>query len=100
MSFWERSKELLSKGAMTSKEVFEKAAEKTKELGEKGVTKFEISQLEKQAENRFAMLGRLVYQVLMKEEQHTISKGTVDIKNLLSEIEKVEKLIDEKELDL
>jgi hypothetical protein len=100
MSFWERSKELLNKGALSSKEVFEKAREKTKELGEKGVAKFEISQLERQAENRFALLGRLVYQVLIKEGQHTISKGTTEIKKLLEEIEKVEKEIDAKEKEL
>lgn len=100
MGFWERSKELLNKGAMTSKEVFEKAKEKTKELGEKGVTMFEISQLEKQAETRFALMGRLVYQVLIKEGQHTISKGTTEIKDLLSEIEKFEKEIDAKEQEL
>jgi len=100
MSFWERSKELLSKGALTSKEVFEKAKDKTKELGEKGVTRFEIAQLERQAENRFAMLGRLVYQVLIKEGQHTISKGTSEIKGLLTEVEKMEKEIDAKEREL
>ena len=77
--------------------VLEKAGEKTKELGEKGVAKFEISQLERQAEKRFAQIGRHVYEVLVKEGQQTISAGTTEIKKLLNEVDEIEKMIDEKE---
>ena len=37
MGFWNRSKELLNKGIMSTREILEKAGEKGKELGEKGV---------------------------------------------------------------
>jgi hypothetical protein len=97
MGFWERSKDLLSQGVMSTKEIFEKATEKSRELGEKGVAKFEIAQLEKQAEKRFAQIGRHVYEVLVKEGQQTISDGTTEIKNLLQEVDEIEKTIDEKE---
>jgi hypothetical protein len=97
MGFFERSKKLISEGMMSTKEVLEKAKDKTKELGEKGVAKFEIMQLEKQAEKRFAEIGRHVYEVLVKEGQQTISKGTTEIKRLLQEIEELEGTIDEKE---
>jgi len=97
MGFWERSKGLLNQGVLSTKEIFEKATEKSKELGEKGVAKFEISQLEKQAEKRFAQIGRHVYEVLVKEGQQTISDGTTEIKNLLQEVDEIEKTIDEKE---
>jgi heme oxygenase len=97
MGFWERSKDLLSQGVLSTKEIFEKATEKSKELGEKGVAKFEIAQLEKQAEKRFAQIGRHVYEVLVKEGQQTISDGTTEIKNLLQEVDEIEKTIDEKE---
>jgi hypothetical protein len=100
MSFWDRSKNLLNQGVMSSREIFEKAREKTKELGEKGVTKFEIAQLEKQAEKRFAQIGRKVYEILVKESQQTVSRGTVEIKKLLQEVGDIEKTIDEKEKDL
>ena len=100
MGFWERSKDLLNKGVMSSKDILEKTAEKTKELGEKGVAKFEIAQLEKQAENRFAKVGRHIYQILIKEGQQTVSKGTAEIKVLLKEIENLEKLIDKKDKEL
>ena len=97
MGFWERSKDLLSQGVLSTKEIFEKATEKSKELGEKGVAKFEITQLEKQAEKRFAQIGRHVYEVLVKEGQQTISDGTTEIKKLLQEVDEIEKTIDEKE---
>jgi heme oxygenase len=100
MGFWERSKDLLSQGVLSTKEIFEKATEKSKELGEKGVAKFEIAQLEKQAEKRFAQIGRHVYEVLIKEGQQTISDGTTEIKNLLQEVDEIEKTIDEKEKKL
>lgn len=97
MGFFERSKKLVREGMMSTKEVLDKAKEKTKELGEKGVVKFEIMQLEKQAEKRFAEIGRHVYEVLVKEGQQTISKGTTEIKHTLQEIEELERAIDERE---
>jgi hypothetical protein len=100
MGFFERSKKLINEGMMSTKDVLDKAKEKTKELGEKGVAKFEIMQLEKQAEKRFAEIGRHVYEVLIKEGQQTISKGTAEIKRLLQEIEELENTIDEKETEL
>ena len=54
-------------------------------------------QLEKQVENRFAQIGRLVYQVLVKEGQQTISRSTDEIKILLEEVEQIEAKIDEEE---
>lgn len=100
MAFWDKMKKVVKEGLMTSKEVLEKAKDKTKELGEKGATKFELMQLEKQAEKRFCQIGTHVYEVLVKEGQQTISKGTPEIKKLLQEIEEIEKNIDKKEAEL
>lgn len=100
MGFWERSKGLVSQGVLSTKEIFEKAKEKSKELGEKGVAKFEIAQLENQAEKRFAQIGRHVYEVLVKDGQQTISSGTTEIKKLLQDVDEIEKTIDEKEEQL
>lgn len=94
MGFWKRSKEILSKGIISTKDVIENATEKGKELGEKGVARVTIMQLEKQAENRFAQIGRHVYEVLVKEGQQTISKGTAEIEELLRQVEEIEKDID------
>jgi hypothetical protein len=100
MGFWERSKELLTKSVKTTREVIDGAAEKGKEIGEKGVARLTISQLERQAENRFAQIGRHVYEVLIKEGQQTISKGTDEIAELLRQVEKIEKEIDQYEKKL
>jgi hypothetical protein len=97
MGFFERSKKMIREGMMSTREVLDKAKDKTKDLGEKGVKKFEIMQLEKQAEKRFAEIGRHVYEVLVKEGQQTISKGTTEIKQTLQEIEELERAIDERE---
>ena len=100
MGFWERSKKMISQGVLSSKEIYETAREKAKELGEKGVAKFEIAQLENQAAKRFAQIGRQVYEVLVKEGQQTVSKGTAEIKKLLQEVEEIEKSIDDKTKEL
>jgi hypothetical protein len=100
MGFWERSKQLLSKGVVSTKEIIEGAAEKSKELGEKGVARVTIVQLERQIENRLAQIGRHVYQVLVKDGQQTISKGTDEIKALIQEVEQFENDIDEAETRL
>jgi phage terminase small subunit len=100
MAFWDKMKKAVKEGLETSKDVLEKAKDKTKELGEKGALKFEIMQLEKQAEKRFCKIGTHVYEVLVKDGQQKISKGTPEIKNLLQEIEEIENNIDQKEKEL
>ena len=100
MAFWDKMKKAVKEGLESSKDVLEKAKDKTKELGEKGAKKFEIMQLEKQAEKRFCKIGTHVYEVLVKEGQQTISKGTPEIKKLLGEIEDIEINIDKKEKEL
>jgi len=100
MAFWDNMKKAVKEGLESTKEVLEKAKDKTKELGEKGVTKFEVMQLEKQAEKRFCRIGTHVYDILVKKGQSTISKGTPDIKKLIDEIKEIEKEIDKKEEEL
>ena len=91
---------MLNQGVISTREVIEAAAEKSKELGEKGAAKVTILQLEKQAENRFAQIGRHVYEILIKEGQQTVSRGTDEIKELLQAVEKIEKDIDNYEAKL
>lgn len=100
MAFWDKMRKTVKEGLESTKDVLEKAKDKTKELGGKGVTKFEIMQLEKQAEKRFCRIGTHVYDILVKKGQNTISKGTPDIKKLIDEIQEIEKEIDKKEEEL
>ncbi len=95
MGFWDRMEKIINQGIESSKEVFGKAKEKAKDLSEKGVLKFEIMQLEKQAENRFAKLGVRVYEELIKKKSTSVSANT--LKALLQDILDLKKRIDEKE---
>jgi hypothetical protein len=97
MAFFERMKEIIDQGVENTKKVLNSAAEKAKELGEIGVLKYEISQLEKQVEKRFALLGGNVYSILVEKNKNTVTKSTPEIKELLDEINDIEKKIDEKE---
>jgi hypothetical protein len=97
MSFWERMKEMVDKGVETSKDVLGKAAEKAKELGEKGVLKLELIHLEKQGEKRLAQLGASVFDLLVKQDKASVSKGSQGIKEILEDLVEIERKIDEKE---
>lgn len=100
MGFMDRMQETINQGLKTSRELFGKAKEKAKDLGEIGVIKFEIMQLENQAEKLVAQLGSNVYRVLIEEEHNTVSRNTPDIKEVLNQIEDVKQQIEKKEADL
>ena len=97
MDFFERMKTVVNQGYETTKDALGTAADKAKELGEKGVLKFEISQLERETGKKFALLGNNVYQILAVSGQSTLSKNNADVKTLISEIQDLEKKIQEKE---
>ncbi len=98
MGFWERMEETINQGIRSSKEILGKAREKAKDLGEKGVLKFEIMQLEKQAEKKLARLGARVYEKLEIKNQATVSREI--LKDLLQDILDLKHRIEEKEESL
>ncbi len=100
MEFWEKMRHSLDKGVESSREMFGKARDRAKELGEKGVIKYEIMQLENQAEKLVAKLGTRTYEVLVTEQQATVSKGTAGIKEILQQIDEAKGKIQEKEKEL
>ena len=100
MSFMDRVQETLNQGLKTSKDLFSKAKDKEKDIGEIGVLKFEIKQLENQAEKIVGQLGSKVYQTLVVEGHNSLSQNTAGVKELLTEIQQIEKRIDEKEKQL
>ncbi len=65
-----------------------------------GALKLSISKLERQAEERFTMIGTRIYDLLIKKERKSVSKGTPEIRDLLSGITDIEKSIDKKEKEL
>jgi hypothetical protein len=106
MGFLDKLQETLDQGLKSSKELFGKAKEKAKDLGEIGVLRFEIRQLESQAEKLVAKLGSRAYEVLVEEgEQGTAGEGaepivtsdTEGVKEILSAIAGVRTEIEAKE---
>jgi hypothetical protein len=97
MDFYERMKQVMSKGVESTRKGVEQAAAKAKELGEKGVLKYEITRLEREVERRFALLGGSVYRILSEKGQGTISQGTPEVKELLVELKDLQKRIEDKE---
>ena len=98
MSFWERMEEAINQGFESSREILGKAKEKAKDLGEKGLLRYEISQLERQAEKKFSQLGVRVYENLVLKEQPTVGKEAVE--ELLEDVQELKKRVERLEQDL
>ena len=98
MGIWERMERLIGQGLHASGEVLARAKDKAQELGEIGLLKYELSQLEKQAQKLFGRLGVAVFDKLAVKGQATVSREAV--KELVAELEEVKKKIEQKEGDL
>jgi len=98
MGIWDKMEQLIGQGIHTSREVLARAKDKAQELGEIGLLKYEISQLEKQAQKLFGSLGLTVFDKLAVKGQATVSREAV--KELVAELEEVRKKIEQKESDL
>ena len=96
MSFWDRMEQVVNQGLESSREILAKAKEKAKDLGEIGLLRYEITQIERQAEKKLSKLGATVYEKLVLKDQATVSKEAVkelldDIQELKDRLEKLEK---------
>ncbi len=100
MDFWDRVRNTVDKGIDNSRGFFGKAQERARDLSERGILRFEIMQLESRVEKLTAKLGARAYEVLSKEGKNTISRKTPGVKDIISEIEDIEKRVHEKEADL
>lgn len=100
MDFWDRMKGAIDKGVDSSRDLFGRAREKAKGLGERGVVRFEIMQLESQAEKLVAKLGSLTFEQLADDPNATVARTSPGISALLEEIKEVRARITEKEAAL
>jgi hypothetical protein len=87
--------QVVNQGLESSREVLSKAKEKAKDLGEKGLLRYEITQIERQAEKKFSQLGASVYEQMVMKKQATVSRESVnelleDIRELRERLEKLE----------
>ena len=100
MDFWARMRETLDKGLETSRDLYSRAREKAQDLTDRGILRFEVNQLENEAEKLIAKLGSRTFEVLVREGQNTVSKKTAGIHELIDEIEAVPARVKEKEATL
>ncbi len=98
MSFWDRMEQIVNQGLESSREVLGKAKEKARDLGEKGLLRYEITQIERQAEKKFSQLGATVYERLILKDQATVSKEAV--KELLDDVQELKNRLEKLENDL
>ena len=97
MDFWDRMKNALEKGLDGSRELLSKAKDRAQDLGERGVIRFEILQLENQAEKLIGKLGARAYEALITEKREHIDTSTEGISELIKEIDAIRASIREKE---
>ena len=100
MDFWDRMKDALGKGLETSRDLLNRAGDKAQDLGQKGVVRFEIMQLERQAEQLVTKLGSATFEHLEINGATSISKKNNDIADLIREISDVRERIRGKEFEL
>ncbi len=98
MGFWDRMEEVVNEGLKTSREVVSKAKDKARDLGEKGMLRYEIMQLDRQAEKTFVRLGVQVYERLVTGGQDAVSRD--EVKDLLEEIGDLRRRVEGKEKEL
>ena len=96
MGFWERMEEVVNQGLESSREVLVRARAKAKDLGEMGLLRFEINQIERQAEKKFSQLGAAVYEKLVLKKQATVSREAVaeilqDVQELKDRLERLDR---------
>jgi hypothetical protein len=97
MDFMQRLQETINEGLDTSRKVLQQARDRTLDLGDKGVLKFEILQLENQAEKLMSKLGTTVYKTFTEDENATINKNTPEVEQIINEITRIRERISEKE---
>jgi hypothetical protein len=93
-------KNAMDKGLDGSRELLGKAKDRAQDLGERGVLRFEIMQLENQAEKLIGKLGARAYEALVTESQSQIDRETEGIAQFISEIDDLRTKIREKEAAL
>lgn len=97
MGFWERMDGVINQGINTSRDVLGKAGAKARELGEKGLLKWEISQLEKEAQQVLSRLGSVAYNRLVTQSQPVMARTDSGVERILLDIQDIERRIAEKE---
>lgn len=100
MTFAEKMKEIVEQGMAASKDFINVAGAKAQDLGEKGVLKFEIMQLEGQAQKLFARLGAEVYTAFVEKSSSSVSRDDEVVSSLISELAGIRDAIEKREAEM
>jgi hypothetical protein len=95
MGFWDRMEELVNQGLESSRDILGKTKDKARDLGEKGLLKYEILQLERQAQGKLTQLGVQVYEKLALKGQATVGRDA--LRELIEEIQDLKERVEAKE---
>jgi len=100
MTFSERMTKLLEQGWDATKDFAIKTGAKAQDLGERGLLKWDIKQLEYQAQKHMARLGKEAYIAFIDKDQPFIDRNAREIKNILGQITAIKDQIEKKEYKL
>jgi hypothetical protein len=94
------AQDLGSKGLQASKEFISKAGDKAQDIGEKGKLTLEIKKLEFKAQKLTTQLGAEVYVALVEQKLAGVNLSTPAIKDIIYELDALQKEIDKNEAEL
>lgn len=97
MDFSEKVKSFIEKSIDSSKDFIAKAGSQAQVWSVMGKLKFEIIQLRSQAQNLMTQLGTETYRLLVEKNEPMIGSSTQEISPLLTQLQKIEQEIAEKE---
>jgi hypothetical protein len=89
-----------AEGLQASKKIIGKAGDTVQDIGEKGKLNIEIMQLESKARKLMERLGAEAYGALVEQKLSSVSLSTPAIKNVIQELDTLQKEIDKKKRDL
>ena len=90
----------LAYGIETSKQLLQKARETAADLEETGVLKIDLRRLNARKKELINELGIKAYEAFLVKEKKSLTQASAGVKEILTELQDVEKMIAEKEEQL
>ena len=100
MSIFDDMRSVLDTGLKGSRKALDSARDRMRQLGDQSVTSLDIRQLKSERDGIVQNLGQLVYDSFASEERKSVSTKTPGVKELIEELEQIDRAIEEKEAAL